>query len=44
MKFTTVLVTSERVAVIFVVPAATPVAKPVVEIVAVPVVSLFQVT
>ena len=43
-KLTAGLVIPSRVAVILAVPAATPVAKPVEEIVAVPVVSLAQVT
>ena len=44
VKSTLGLVTPDRVAVIWAVPAATPVAKPVDEIVAVAVVSLDQVT
>ena len=44
VKLTGGLVTPDRAAVILAVPAATPVAKPVESIVAVPVVSLAQVT
>ena len=44
VRFTAVLVTPDRVAVILVVPSATAVAKPVEEIVAVPVVSLLHIT